>query len=120
MSQDGSPTYGSGWGIGILKQLQRISVAAPSLNCALATSSAYYATSDEQRRRESEPLIDAKQCRSEWESFRGMLARGKADGDFDDVESFLLWYYGEGGRHAKYECMTPLLNIVTAQSAPRP
>ena len=57
-------------------------------------------------------MIDAEQCKSEWQSFRHMMAVGKADDQYDDVESFLQWYFGEGGRHAKYECMTTLLNII--------
>ena len=75
--------------------------------------SAVYLTNDAERRQESDAMIDAAKCKSEWESSRYMLALGKDEDNFDDVESFLQWYFGEGGRHAKYECMTPLLNIVT-------
>lgn len=58
----------------------------------------------------SAPLVDADECRRDWNSFRKVIAAGWKQKSFTDLNSFLAWF-DRGDLPKYYEGLTFLLRV---------
>jgi len=63
------------------------------------------------RSRRDAPVVKAELCRGEWIPFRRMMQRGMQSKDFEDLASFLRWFYS-GSMPEYFPNLSVLLQIV--------